>query len=58
MWDFFGYQVASGKTLSLYRAKKHKNSTIKQDKETSFNIELKMKEKNVRVNNSKHMFIM
>jgi len=50
--------VASGKTLSLYRAKKHKNSTIKQDKETSFNIELKMKEKNVRVNNSKHMFIM
>jgi hypothetical protein len=42
MWDF----LVSGKSLSFYRAEKHKISNIKQDEETSFNSELKTKEKN------------
>ena len=46
------------KALVFIVQKYIKNSTTKQGKETSFNNELKMKEKNERVSNTKHMFVM
>ena len=53
----FGISWHQAKPSVLIVQKKIKISTIKQDKETSFNTEIKMKEKNERVNNSKLMFI-